>query len=118
MAANTVKANATGSTANASDVTGTALLEAVFSSTQGAILYRGASVWSALAPGAAGQALVTNGAAANPSWQGQMVAQVVNTETGAVATGTTTLPGAVDTIPTNTQGDQYMSLAITPTNTS
>lgn len=45
------------------------------------------------------------------------VAQVVNTETGAVATGTTVIPQA-DSIPTNTQGDQYMSLAITPTNTN
>lgn len=42
-------------------------------------------------------------------------AQVVNTETGAVATGTTTIPND-DTIPQNTEGDQYMSLAITPKN--
>lgn len=33
--------------------------------------------------------------------------------TGAVATGTTTLPND-DTIPQNTEGDQYMSQAITP----
>jgi hypothetical protein len=43
------------------------------------------------------------------------IAQVVNTETGAVATGTTTIP-LDDTIPQNTEGDQYMSLAVTPTN--
>jgi len=43
------------------------------------------------------------------------VVQVVNTQTGAVATGTTTIPFD-DTIPQNTEGDQYMSLAITPTN--
>jgi len=36
-------------------------------------------------------------------------------ETGAVATGTTAMPSG-DTIPTNAQGDQYMSLAYTPTN--
>ena len=41
------------------------------------------------------------------------VLQVVNTQTGAVATGTTTIP-VDDTIPQNTEGDQYMSLAITP----
>lgn len=35
-------------------------------------------------------------------------------ETGAVATGTTILPYD-DTIPQNTEGDQYMSLSITPT---
>lgn len=41
------------------------------------------------------------------------VVQVVNTQTGAVATGTTILP-LDDTIPRNTEGDQYMTLAITP----
>jgi hypothetical protein len=41
--------------------------------------------------------------------------QVVNTQTGALATGTTILPYD-DTIPQNTEGDQYMSLSITPTN--
>lgn len=39
--------------------------------------------------------------------------QMVSTVTGAVATGTTLIP-ADDTIPQNTEGDQYMSLAITP----
>ena len=38
------------------------------SSTQGAILYRGASNWAALGAGAAGQSLKSNGAGANPSW--------------------------------------------------
>jgi len=39
--------------------------------------------------------------------------QVVSSFTGAVATGTTTIPND-DTIPQNTEGDQYLSLAITP----
>ena len=39
--------------------------------------------------------------------------QVVSTITGAVATGTTIIP-LDDTIPQNTEGDQYMTLAITP----
>jgi hypothetical protein len=47
---------------------------------------------------------------------GQIV-QVVNTQTGAVATGTTVIPSD-DTIPQNTEGDEYMTLAITPTNAS
>jgi len=41
------------------------------------------------------------------------VLQVVNYTTGAVATGTSLIP-TDDTIPQNTEGDQYMSLAITP----
>ena len=40
--------------------------------------------------------------------------QVVNTQTGTVATGTTVLPND-NTIPQNTEGFQVMSLAITPT---
>ena len=38
------------------------------SATQGSILYRNATEWTALAPGTSGQFLKTNGAAANPSW--------------------------------------------------
>lgn len=44
---------------------------------------------------------------------GQVV-QTQRTDTGAVATGATILPYD-DTIPQNTEGDQYMSQAITPT---
>lgn len=39
--------------------------------------------------------------------------QIVDTQTGAVATGTTVIPSD-DTIPQNTEGDQYMSVTITP----
>ena len=42
------------------------------------------------------------------------VAQTVNVQSGAVATGTTTIP-ADDTIPQNTEGTEFMTLAITPT---
>jgi hypothetical protein len=45
------------------------------------------------------------------------VIQVVNYQTGAVATGTTTIP-VDDTIPQNTEGTEFMTLAITPTNAS
>ena len=41
------------------------------------------------------------------------VVQVQRNATGAVATGTTVIPND-DTIPQNTEGDQYMSQAITP----
>lgn len=37
-------------------------------STRGQVLYRGASTWSALSPGTAGQLLQTGGAGADPSW--------------------------------------------------
>jgi hypothetical protein len=45
------------------------------------------------------------------------VIQRVYTQTGAVATGTTILP-IDDTIPQNTEGVEFMTLAITPTNAS
>ncbi len=47
----------------------------------------------------------------------QTIVQQVYSETGAAATGTTTIP-LDDTIPQNTEGDQYFSLAITPKNSS
>ena len=72
--------------------------------------------------GTSNQLLTSAGAGNQPTWvtpsastaiAGSIV-QVVNTQTGAASTGTTVIP-ADDTIPQNTEGDQYMSLAITPT---
>lgn len=45
------------------------------------------------------------------------IAQVASTVTGSSSTGTTQIPND-NTIPQNTEGDQYMTLAITPTNAS
>lgn len=45
------------------------------------------------------------------------VVQVVHTQTGGVATGTTTIPWD-DTIPQITEGTEFMTLAITPTSAS
>lgn len=45
---------------------------------------------------------------------GGLMVQRVKTQTGASATGNTALPSN-DTIPQNTEGDEYMTLAITPT---
>jgi len=45
------------------------------------------------------------------------VVQVVNFQTGAVATGTTVIPHD-DSIPQITEGTEFMTLAITPKNTS
>lgn len=46
----------------------TSLLDSLFSSAQGSILYRDAASWAALAPGTSGHYLQTQGAAANPAW--------------------------------------------------
>lgn len=45
------------------------------------------------------------------------IVQVVNTNTGAVASGSTVMPFD-DTVPQNTEGDEYMTLAVTPTATT
>jgi len=45
------------------------------------------------------------------------VVQIVNLSTGAVATGTTTMP-IDDTIPQKTEGNEFMTLAITPKHAS
>lgn len=46
----------------------TGLLDELFSSTQGAVLYRGSSEWASLAAGTSGQYLKTNGSGGNPAW--------------------------------------------------
>lgn len=46
-----------------------------------------------------------------------MTAQAVHSQTGVMATGTTIIPGD-NTIPQNTEGDQYMTATITPKSAS
>jgi hypothetical protein len=46
---------------------------------------------------------------------GKEIAQIVQTVTGAVATGTTLIPRD-DSVPQQTEGDEYMTRSITPTN--
>ena len=50
-------------------------------------------------------------------WGVGKVAQIVSTLVEAAATGTTSIPYD-DTIPQNNEGNEYMTLAITPTNSS
>jgi hypothetical protein len=59
--------DAQGRATAASNGTASGVLDAI-SSTRGAVLYRGASGWSALAPGTSGQFLKTLGAGADPAW--------------------------------------------------
>jgi hypothetical protein len=44
------------------------LIDTHFGSTQGAVIYRDSTSWTALNPGTSGHVLTTGGAAANPSW--------------------------------------------------
>jgi hypothetical protein len=73
----------------------------VIGSVQGDVLYRGASGWSVLAPGTAGQLLATGGAAANPSWTTVSGSgTVTSVSTGAGLTGgPITISGTVSLSP-------------------
>jgi hypothetical protein len=51
---------------------------------------------------------------ATPAGGSGALVQAVQTQTGSVATGTTTIP-LDDTIPQNTEGTEFLTLAITPT---
>jgi hypothetical protein len=69
MAAHTVKANITGSSAAPVDSSVSAILDAEVGTTRGTLLFRGASTWGALAPGSDGYVLVTHGSSADPDWE-------------------------------------------------
>ena len=84
----------------------------VGSDADGDIWYRSSGVVTRLGKGTDGQ--IIKQASSVPSWAwGGKVVQVVNSSTGALATGTTVMP-ADDTIPQNNEGDEYITLAITP----
>ena len=69
------------------------------------------------ADGAAGTFITTNGSAALSFATAGRIVQVVNVTTGAVATGTTVAVND-DTIPQSNEGNEFMTLAITPTSSS
>ena len=110
MAANTVKANITGSPATPTDSTLTALIDADIGSTQGDILYRGSSAWSVLAPGTSGFALTTGGASANPSFSLLSIA--------GGGTGQTTANNALNALLPSQTGDSGLVLGTNGTNSS
>ena len=72
---------------------------------------------SALSLDNSGNATVVGSLTANTAsfTNARVLGQIVTYSTGAVATGTTIIPYD-NTIPQNTEGDQYMSLSITPKN--
>jgi hypothetical protein len=65
---NTILSNISGVSATPLPNSISAIMDSALGSTQGSIIYRGASAWAALGPGTSGQALESGGASANPSW--------------------------------------------------
>jgi len=102
----------------ANSVDGTKI--AIGSDAQGDVLYYDGTNYARLGAGTSGQFLKTQGAGANPTWDDvtTTIGQVVSSVSTGVATGATAIP-ADDTIPQCTsEGTEFHSLAITPTNAS
>jgi len=68
VANNTIQSNVSGGSAAPSANTLTQVLDGTASGTQGSLLYRNGSAWTALGPGTSGQVLTSGGSGANPSW--------------------------------------------------
>lgn len=83
----------------------------------GVLLGNGTGPVQATSAGTAGQVFVSGGAGVDGSFRGIALIQRVVTLNAAVATGTTVTPKD-DSIPQITEGDEYMTRAITPTATT
>lgn len=72
-----------------------------------------------VAAGSSGQVLTSQGAGSVPVFAAAagVIVQIVTETDTAVATGTTTIPNDT-TIPQKTEGDEYMTATVTPTNAS
>ena len=83
-----------------------------FGTTQGSMLYRGASGWVVLAPGTSGYVLQTNGSGSNPTWTAVASGAAGANPTASV--GLTAVPGSATTF-LRSDGAPALSQAIVPT---
>lgn len=96
VADKSILANISGGAAAPSANTLTGIIDSAIGSTQGQVLYRGASSWSVLNPGTSGQFLKTQGASANPVWaDASGGGSVTSVDVSGGATGLTTSGGPV-----------------------
>ena len=93
IATGTFLGNISGVPANPSPITLTNYIDTVIGNTQGSILYRNNSAWTALPAGVSGQYLTTQGAAANPQWTSLPAPTTVT----SVSTGTGLTGGPITT---------------------
>ena len=86
----------------------------IASQAQGDILYASSSsAFARLAKGTAGQLLRINSGATAPEWANPVALQIVNVQSGTSNSISDTIPYD-NTIPQNSEGEEVMSLAITP----
>ena len=103
IANNTLLANTSGSSAYPVPTTFSAILDAVFGTTQGSILTRAASVWQLLSPGVAGKPLISAGTGANIGWNNVPISAFNNGTNASSSTfwrgdGTWAVPAATNTV--------------------
>ena len=114
---NTILGNLSGVSALPTDYTLSQFLD-YYSTTQGAVLYRGQSAWQALAPGANGQVLRTNGTGADVSWYtvpGGGTVQSITAGTNLSVSGSAnpiTLAGTINVVDSPTFATSVTSPAI------
>lgn len=122
-------ANNTSGSAEPTCGTLTALLDRVFGSTQGGIIYRGSSTWGALGPSTANYALVSGGPSAAPAFenlttqidaligstQGQSLYRGASVWTAGPAPVRSYLSGLVTAVASNTQININAGVAVDAT---
>jgi len=90
-------------------------MDAAFSNTQGSLVYRNSSGWSALPPGTAGQLLQTQGTGADPVWFSAGSGSVVQVNTGTGLTGgPITSTGTISIANTGVSASTYGSSSMVP----
>jgi len=110
-AANTIFGNNTSGTAAPAYYGISSYLD-TFGTTQGSILYRGATGWVVLAPGTSGYVLQTNGSGSNPTWTAVASGAAGANPTASV--GLTAVNGSATTF-LRSDGAPALSQAIVPT---
>jgi formylmethanofuran dehydrogenase subunit D len=110
-AANTIFGNNTSGTAAPAYYGISSYLD-TFGTTQGSILYRGATGWVVLAPGTSGYVLQTNGSGSNPTWTA--VASGAAGANPSASVGLTAVNGSATTF-LRSDGAPALSQAIVPT---
>lgn len=108
IASNRILANITGGSAAPIANTMTSLLD-IIGSTQGQVLYRGASNWAALAAGTSGQYLQTLGAGSTPQW----ASPVTSVATAGLATGGPITSTGTVTVTAATKSDEQTGTSTT-----
>lgn len=105
----------TGGAGAGEELTLSEVLDLIGSAAQGDVLYRGASGWERLGAGTSGFPLITKGAGQNPvfGYSSGQVVQKVWAQSNTAFSPTTAIP-VDDTIPQNNEGDEIITLAVTP----